>query len=70
MEDLRQKRHTANINNKAKIFKILNFFTKNWIKIVIALIIISTILYPHIIGSVLGNWLNSFVTSFLSKITF
>lgn len=68
MEDIRF------INKKdKKQIKFINLFVfiqKNWFKILIGIFIVLLIIFPTFFGNIIGTWLNDFVISFLSKITF
>lgn len=60
MEDIRFNQK----NNNAALLWVLNFFRKNWIKIIIVILILFIILYPTIIGGLIGTWLSLLVKSF------
>jgi len=69
MEDIR---FATNKKTKKRIDygKIAIFILKNWIKILLFILLILIMIFPTFFGHIIGTWLNDFVTSFLSKITF
>ena len=70
MEDIRLKRAKRKMNNKFKFMNFFGFFLKNWKKIVLLLVIIFFIMFPNVIGNVLGTWWNTLVSSFLKNLTY
>ena len=64
MEDIRFK------NTNDHTFTMLSFFIflkKNWIKILIILLVLSIIIFPTFFGTIIGNWLFNFVNAFSKK---
>jgi hypothetical protein len=70
MEDIRLAKAKRKMNNKYKLLNFFHFFKKNWKKMVLLLVVISFIMYPDIIGNLLGSWWNELVSSFLEKLTY
>ena len=60
MEDIR-----FNQKNKNAIFLwVLNFLRKNWGKIILVILLILVIIFPSIIGGLIGTWLSLLVKAF------
>lgn len=70
MEDIRLKKAKQRMNNKYKLMNFFGFFRKNWKKISLVLIIIFFIMFPDLIGDLLGTWWNTLVSSFLKNLTY
>ena len=70
MEDIRYNKVKNKSDNKIKFKKFLFYFKKNWIKLLILVILILIIIFPNVLGQLLGSWWNDFATSFLQKLTF
>jgi hypothetical protein len=70
MEDIRFNSIKNRTKNKMKFNLFLLFLKKHWLKIILIILFILIIIFPNILGVLLGSWWNNFATSFLSKITF
>lgn len=70
MEDLRKRNISKKQNNIMKFYNIINFFKNNWLILSILIVIVSIIFFPMFTGGLVGNWLNTLVTSFLGNIHF
>lgn len=70
MEDLRNRNRIQKVDNISKLINFISKIKKNWFKILVFSIIISLILFPTFTGGVIGTWVNTLVSSFLSNISF
>lgn len=70
MEDIRNKNHVNRLKRRANFSKFVIFFKKNWLKIILVFVIICLLFFPEAFGSVVGDWLNKLVTSFIQNLTF
>jgi len=70
MEDIRFDVNKQKNKNRRNLINLFLFFKKHWIKFILLIIFILIIVFPNILGQLLGTWWNDFVTAFLSKITF
>lgn len=70
MEDIRLRKAKIKMDNKFRMINFFGFFLKNWKKIVLLLVIIFFVMYPDVIGNVLGTWWDTLVSSFLEKLTY
>ena len=67
MEDIRFEKDRQKIRNNIRIMEIFQFLRKNWIKIIIILLVVLVIIFPSTSGHILGNWWDTFKSSFLGK---
>jgi hypothetical protein len=70
MEDIRFEKDKARVQKSIKFNKFLFHLKKNWWKYLIVLVIVFVTVFPETTGHILGNWWNTLVTSFLSKLTY
>lgn len=69
MDDLRNK-HNKKRNNNIASHNMATWLKKHSIKIIIYVIIATTLISPEFMGSLIGNWLNILISSFLDNLTF
>ena len=70
MEDIRVTEQRKNIDRKVKFFKILIWMKKNWLKILLFLVVVFLIIFPSLSGNLIGRWLNDFWSAFRHSLTF
>lgn len=70
MEDIRVTEKRKNIDRKVKFFKILIWIQKNWLKILLFLVVVFLIIFPSLSGNLIGRWLNDFWSAFRHNLTF
>jgi hypothetical protein len=70
MDDIRRKEFNNRLKRRANFTNFVLFFKKNWYKILIIGILIAIIFFPESTGSIVGDWFNKIVTSFVKKLTF
>lgn len=70
MEDIRKRNYGKRLKRRANVSRFFIFLKKNWIKIVLAIILICFIFFPATFGSVVGDWFNKLVTAFIENLTF
>jgi hypothetical protein len=70
MDDIRKINYSKKLKRRANFSTFIRFFIKNWIKLILFIIIMLFLFYPNIVGSIVGEWFNELVTSFISKLTF
>jgi len=70
MDDIRKINYKNKLDRRAKFSVFLKFITKNWVKMLLVVIVISLIFFPEMFGSVVGEWFNKLVTSFVKSLTF
>lgn len=70
MDDIRKINYGNRLKRRAKFSKYMILLKKNWIKIFLLLIILCLIFFPELVGSIVGEWFNKLVTSFIQNLTF
>ena len=70
MEDIRKRNYSNRLKRRANLSKFFIFLRKNWIKILLLVIIVLLIFVPTSVGSVVGEWFNKLVTAFVENLTF
>jgi hypothetical protein len=70
MDDIRKINYGNKLKRRANTSKFLNFLKRNWIKIFILFFVLCIIFFPETVGSIIGEWFNKLVTSFIKNLTF
>lgn len=70
MDDIRRNDYNQKLQMKIRRVKTLKWFSKNWYKIILLLILIFIISFPTISGELIGHWISNFYSSILKNITF
>jgi len=70
MEDIRNRNHRKRLKRRANFSTFIQFLQKNWIKMLLVVILFTLIFFPESFGSVVGEWFNKLVTAFIENITF
>lgn len=70
MDDIRYNNKKKYSKNRMSYLNFIVFIRRNWIKMLMFLILIFIIFFPNIIGELVGNWWNVLVSSFLEKLTY
>jgi len=60
MEDIRFNQKKNNVF----LLWVLNFLRKNWGKIILVIVLILIIIFPTIVGGLIGTWLSLLVKAF------
>lgn len=70
MEDLRRNLLDDKIKRIQKWNNFKKKLKKNWVFIVLLIIIICIFAFPSFIGNIFGIWFNKIATAFLNNLTF
>lgn len=65
MEDIRFK--NSNNNNQINALSIWLFLKKNWIKILLIVLLLSIVTFPTFYGTLVGTWWTNFINAFVKK---
>ena len=60
MEDIRFNQKKNNVF----LLWVLNFLRKNWGKIILVIVLVLIIIFPTIVGGLIGTWLSLLVKAF------
>jgi hypothetical protein len=69
MEDIRFEKDKVKMQKSVRFNKFLFHIRKNWWKYLIVVVVVFVVVFPDVTGQILGSWWNSFITSFLGKLT-
>lgn len=64
MEDIRFKNSN---NNQINALSIWLFLKKNWIKILLIVLLLSIVTFPTFYGTLVGTWWTNFINAFVKK---
>jgi len=68
MDDLRSEYQKTKTNTQIRNNKMLIYIKKNKYKILLLILMLSIILFPTFVGTVIGKWISSFVGSIIKHI--
>lgn len=70
MEDLRKNKLHTNHLRKLKWLDFLTLLKKNWVKILITILIGTILLLPTFSGNIIGLWFNKISTAIINNLTY
>ena len=70
MEDIRKRNYSKRLKRRADFSTFIRFLKKNWMKILLVVLVMCLIFFPTTFGSVVGEWFNKLVSAFIENITF
>lgn len=70
MDDIRSNKQKSRLRRSILISKILNYIILNRVKITVTILVLFLMFFPAIFGSIVGDWFNTLVSSFIGKLNF